>query len=130
MRVDGKVNMSINVISEVPHGRILGPLLFILYTSELFHIVGNHIVGYADNTTICAVIPSLLSCPQVMELLNTYLAAIHSWCLKWHIRRNPKTKSMVCSQSRTIASGYGDLTLGGAELEELKSLPILGGTLD
>ena len=30
----------------------IGPLLFILYTSALFYIIGNHIVGYADDTTI------------------------------------------------------------------------------
>ena len=40
-----------DVISRAP--RIaLEPLLFIFYTSELFHIVRNHIVGYADDTTI------------------------------------------------------------------------------
>ena len=41
-----------------------------------------------------------------------------------------KTKSMVVSQSRTVAPGYGDLTLGGVELEEVKSLRILVLTLD
>ena len=35
---------------------------------------------------------------------------------------------MVVSLSRTIARGYGDLTLGGAEIEEVKSLRILGVT--
>ena len=59
--------------------------------------------------------------------LNQDVAAIHSWCLKWHMRLNPKkTKSMEVSRSRTYASGYGDLTLDGAELEEIKSLRTLG----
>ena len=44
MRLDGKVSASIDVVSGVLPGSVLGPLLFILYTSELFHIVGNHIV--------------------------------------------------------------------------------------
>ena len=34
-----------------------GPLLFILYTSELFHIVGSPVVGYAYDASIYAVIP-------------------------------------------------------------------------
>ena len=33
--------------------------------------------------------------------------------------------SMVVSRSRTYAHGYGDLTLGGAELEEIKSLVLI-----
>ena len=37
---------------------------------------------------------------------------------------------MVLSLSRIIAPGYGDLPLGGAELEEIRSLHILGVTLD
>ena len=42
------------------------------------------------------------------------------------MRLNPKqTKSMVVSLSRTSLPGYGNLTLGGADLEEVKSLPIL-----
>ena len=50
--------------------KVLGSLLFILYTSELFHIDGNHIVVHADDTTIYAVIPKPLSRPRVMEFLN------------------------------------------------------------
>ena len=37
---------------------------------------------------------------------------------------------MVVSLFRTSAPVYGDLTLGGAKLEEVKSLRILGVTLD
>ena len=37
---------------------------------------------------------------------------------------------MVVSQSGTIALRYGDLTLGGVEVEEVKSLRILDVTLD
>ena len=81
--------MSVDVVSGVPQGSVLGPLLFTLYTSELFHIVGNHMVGYANDTTIKPLIPTPLSRLQVMESLNQFLAAVHSWCLKWHMRLNP-----------------------------------------
>ena len=91
----------------MPQGSILGLLFFTLYTSKLFHIVGNYIVGYADDTTLYAVFPRLLLRPQVMDSLNQDLAAINSWCLKWHMRLSPKkTKPMMVSRSQTIAPGY------------------------
>ena len=78
MRLNGKFSPSVELVSGEPLGSVLGPLLFILYTSELFHIVGNNIVGYADNTTIYAIIPGPLSRPLLMESLNQDLAAINS----------------------------------------------------
>ena len=59
-------------------GSVLRPLLFILYTTDLFRIAGNHIVDNADDTTIYAVIPRPLSGPQEIESLNHNLAAIYS----------------------------------------------------
>ena len=52
VRLDGKISASAEMASGVSQGRILEPLLFILHTTELFHIVGNRIVGYADDITI------------------------------------------------------------------------------
>ena len=83
----------------------------------------THVIAYDwDDTAIYAGTSRPLSRPQVMESLNQDLTAINSWCLKWHIRLNPKkTKSLVIKTSRIIAPGYGDLSLGSSELEELKS---------
>ena len=55
--LDGKVCVSVDIVSGVSQGTVLGPLLFILYTSELFHIVGSHMVAYADDLRISSVIP-------------------------------------------------------------------------
>ena len=77
MRLDGKVNASANVVLEVPQGSVSGPVLFILYTSELFYIVGKHIVGYEDDNTIYAVIRMPPSRLQVMKSLIQYLAGIN-----------------------------------------------------
>ena len=67
VRLNGKVSTSVDRVSGVAKGSVLGPLLVVLYISELFYIVRNHIVGYADDSTIYEVILRLLSRPQVIE---------------------------------------------------------------
>ena len=39
-------------------GMFLGPLVLLLYTSELFSILENKLIGYADDSTLMAVVPS------------------------------------------------------------------------
>ena len=56
--VDGCWSELVNVVSGVPKGRVLGALLFLLYTSELFFILENKLIGYADDSTLMAVVPS------------------------------------------------------------------------
>ena len=56
--VDGCRSKLVNVVSGVPQSSVLGPLLFLLYTSELFSILENMLIGYADDSTLMAVVPS------------------------------------------------------------------------
>ena len=46
--VDGYPSKLVNVVSGARRGSVLGPLLFLLYTSELFYILENKLIGYAD----------------------------------------------------------------------------------
>ena len=56
--VDGCRSKLFCVVSGVPHGSVLGPLLFLLYTSELSSILENKLIGYADDSTLLAVVLS------------------------------------------------------------------------
>ena len=49
--VDGCRSKVVNVVSGVPQGSVSGPLLFLLYTSQLFSILENRLIGYADDST-------------------------------------------------------------------------------
>ena len=56
--VDGCRSKLVNVVSGVTQGSVLDPLLFLLYTSELFSILENKLISYADDSTVIAVVPS------------------------------------------------------------------------
>ena len=63
--VDGCRSKLVNIVSGVPQGSVWGPLLFLLYTSELFSILENKLIGYADGSTLiygCCAIPRRQSC--------------------------------------------------------------------
>ena len=47
----------IKVVYGVPQGSVLGPLLFLLYTSDLPIILENTLVGYADDSSLLAEVP-------------------------------------------------------------------------
>ena len=70
----------VNVVSGVSHGSVLGPLLFLLYTSELFSILENKLISYADDSTLMAVVPSPGVRVAVTESLNRDLSRISEWC--------------------------------------------------
>ena len=100
--VDGQCSEWRNVVSGVPQGSVLGPLLFILYTHDMWFGLENKLVAYADDATLLAVVPSPDMRPSVSESLNRDLAKINEWCKWWGMKMNPrKTQSMIVSRSRT-----------------------------
>ena len=72
--MDGCQSKLVNVVSGVPQGSVLGPLLFLLYTSELFSILGNKLIGHADDSTLMAVVPSQGVSVTVAESLSRELS--------------------------------------------------------
>ena len=108
----------------------MGPLLYLLYTSELFSILENKLIGYADNSTL-AVVPSIGVRVAVAESLIRDLGRVSEWCDLWGMKLNAtKTKTMIVSRSRTVHPQSPPLTIGGTVLKESDDLVILGVTFD
>lgn len=129
--VDGHHSDYRNVISGVPQGSVLGPLLFILYTHDMWFGLENKLVAYADDATLFASIPSPECRSGVGESLNRDLARISAWCKLWGMKLNPnKTQSMIVSRSRTVAPQHPDLSIDNVSLNLYDSFKILGVILD
>ena len=129
--VDGCRGKLVNVVSGVPWGSVFGPLLFLLYTAELFAIVENKLCDYADDSTLVAVVTSPGERAAVSESMNLHLNRVSVWCNLWGMKLNAsKTKTMIVSRSRTAHSQLTPWTLDGTVLKESADLVILGVTFD
>ena len=81
--VDGCRCKLANVVSGVQQGCVLGPLLFLLHTSELFSILENKLIGYSDDSTLIAVVPSPGVRVAVTDSLIRDLGRVSEWCDIW-----------------------------------------------
>ena len=77
--VDGCRSKPANIVSGVPQGSVLGPLLLLLYTSEFLPILQNKLIGYADDSTLMAVVPSPGVRVTVAESLISDLGRVSEW---------------------------------------------------
>ena len=64
-------------------GQCFGTVVFLLYISELFPILENKLIGYADDSTLIAVVPSPGVRVTVSESLNRDLVRVNVLCDLW-----------------------------------------------
>jgi hypothetical protein len=91
--VGGKSSESKYVHAGVPQGSILGPLLFLLYVSDLSSNLQNKSSLFADDTTIIVPIDNdPVSC---IQNLNLDLNRLQIWADLWRITFNPSKTTYV-----------------------------------
>ena len=70
------ISQTVNVVSEVPHGIVLGRQLLRPYTTELSSILDPKLYGYADDSNMVAVAASPGERVAVIESPNRYLNSV------------------------------------------------------
>ena len=127
--VDGCQSKLVDVVLGVSQGSVLGPLLFLLYTSQLFFMMENKLISYADDPTLIAVVPCKCVRITIAESIIRDLSTVSEW---WGLRGMKlnaiKTKNMKVSRSHTMHPLA--LTIGGTILKESEDLVILVLTFD
>ena len=70
------------------HREVFGPCLFLLYTSELFSILENKLIGYADDSTLMVVVTSPGVRITAAESVFRDLGRVSEWCELWAMKLN------------------------------------------
>ena len=98
---------------------------------ELFTILENKLIGYADDSTLMAVVPSAGVRVAVAESLIRDHGKVREWCDLWGMKLNAsQTKTMIVSRTRIMHPQSPPLAIGGTVLKESDDLGILGVTFD
>ena len=84
--INGHYSEWLAVLCGVPHGLILGPLMFILYIDNLSYLVqSSSLKIYDDNVALYAAVSSHQDCID----LQGDLSHINDWSLRWQLKLSP-----------------------------------------
>jgi len=84
--IQGKFSDWIPVISGVPQGSVLGPILFLIFINDMDKDLGSHIIKFADDsdTKVFCGISEVQDC----EILQKDLASLQKWTEDWLMQFN------------------------------------------
>ena len=84
--LNGKVSTWKNINAGVPQGSILGPLLFLIYISDLTEGLTTSVKLFADDTSLFSVVHDTQTSAND---LNKDLEIINNWAFQWKMNFNP-----------------------------------------
>ena len=112
-----------NVVSGVPQGSVLGPILFLIYVNDIPSVVDSHLLLFADDIKLYRRIQSENDTVQLQDDINNLLNWSNTWLLNFNI---PKCKVLRIGTS-TLPQNY---TLNGTPLDNVQDMRDLGITID
>ena len=103
VRINNKFSSWISVISGIPQGSILGPLLFIIFINDLPEVCGevSNILLYADDAKLFMHILSQDDRNKLQNMFNN----VQSWIENWHLSLNID-KCVTVSYGRHIDDSH------------------------
>ena len=99
----GSFSELMEVLSGVPQGSVLGPLLFILFVNDLPDWIVSSMIMFADDTKLWRTIKNA----EDSKILQSDLDALMNWSTKYLLKFNPqKCKLMHIGQTCSAHTEY------------------------
>ena len=113
------------VLSGVPQGTVLGPLLFSLYINDISSDTESEIRLFADDYVCYREIKD----EEDTMKLQSDIDRLGSWARKWGMRFQPVKCNMMQLTRKRIKKIHASYTLEGTDLENVESIKYLGVTI-
>ena len=126
MVLDGQASDPVVVLSGVPQGSVLGPVLFLIFINDLPDNIRSSVRLFADDCVLYSNINSLSDCQILQEDLNSLAQWETDWQMKFNVAKCLSIRVTRHLPSNQIHFNY---SLHQQTLEQVRSAKYLGLTI-